>query len=237
MISQAEQSAIARNLEPQYNAELERGAAPGIFGVSFRVPSPGMLEVTLHLTGLTMTRPYVCDGNDTANEASYRKAVDWCYREALAFSGQPVTFEMQCAMVENAQKQMKAALPTMPELSDIQLAMTEKDLFKISMVTKDGIRMARNYRATPEDNRNFAAFTAFLNRAFNEFSSRPKKEIQREVEAQMGVRRPSPWWTVLKVIGAIVLVASGIGIIFLIFALIVGASLNDNNGRGRRRKW
>lgn len=123
----------------------------------------------------------------------------------------------------------------MPDIADVNIYMQEKDLLKISVVLTNGIRMARSYRCLPEDNRNAAAFTAFLNRCFDEFGNRPQSEVQREVEAQMGIKRPSPWMTVLKVIVAIILIASGLGIIFLFFVLIVGASLGDNNRHGRRR--
>lgn len=238
MISFQEQSDIARNLEPHYNAELKQGAAPGVFGVSFSIPSPGRLDVTLQLTGLTATRPYVCDENDTANTDSYRAAVDWCYRDALNFVNQPVTFEEQRAMAENVEMQMRAELPTMPDLSGIEIRMLEKDLLKISLTFTNGIRTGRNYRAAPADNRNPAAFAAFLNRAFTEFSHRPQSEVRREVAAQMGVRPKSPWATVLTVILVLIAIASVVGIFFLIIAVLVGAGLSENERRGsRRRRW
>lgn len=70
MLSLAEQSAIARDLEMRYNAELRGGAVPGVASVTFYVPSPGALEVRLKLAGLTASSPYTCDENDTANAAS-----------------------------------------------------------------------------------------------------------------------------------------------------------------------
>lgn len=238
LLSLAEQRSIACSLEPRYNAALQNGAVPGVLHVEFHVRTAGALEVALWLQGSSGALQYTCDENDLGTPDAYRAAVDWCYHDALTKVHQPVDYETQRQLIDRACANMRQQMYSMPGMVDLDVSMQDDGLLRIAFIHESGVRMSRCYRCTPYDKQNLMAFTAFVNRCFDDFGHLPQSEIDREVRAQMGVPpKRSPWLTALMVIGVIIAIASGVGIIFLIFVLLVGVGLSNNDRNNRRRRW